>query len=256
MTDRRSIDAPADDWARPLAIGVIGAALMFVVGIRPQRAAHPPVAGSSTTGRANVNGVQTIELHVPRVSTPPRIDGELDEPEWTRAPARTGGFITADGSAARPFSEARLLWDEKNLYIALFAADEDVEVAKVEHDGPVWTADSFGLVLTRSDGWSRTLDVGPSGTLTDGAASPGKPIDYTWQSGAQVATDIDGTRDDTSDRDEEWVVEMAIPLTGLGLKGEPGERLEITVKRCDQVEGKRMCGFFGGTSAPAVLVFD
>lgn len=53
-----------------------------------------------------------------------------------------------------------------------------------------------------------------------------------------------------------WVVEMAIPLAGLGLTGRSGERLEITVKRCDQVEGKRMCGFFGGPSAPAVLVLD
>ncbi len=255
MTDRRSFTAAPDDWARPLAIGVIGAALMFVVGIRQQRTTHPVVA-APTVEVATVNGVQTIELHVPRVGTAPRIDGELDEPEWTNAPGRTGGFIAPDGSAARPFSEARLLWDEKNLYIALFAADEDVEVAKVEHDGPVWTADSFGLVLTRSDGWTRTIDVGPSGTLTDGASSPGKPIDYTWQSGAQVATDIDGTRDDTSDRDEEWVVEMAVPLAGLGLTGKSGERLTITVKRCDQVEGKRMCGFFGGPSAPAVLVLD
>lgn len=255
MMDRRSIHAAPDDWARPLAIGIIGAALMFVVGIRQQRGARPveiaPVAAVSA-----MNGVMPIELHVPHVSRPPKLDGELDEPEWTLAPGRTGGFIAADGAAARPFSEARLLRDEKNLYVALFAADEDVQVAKVEHDGPVWTADSFGLVLTRSDGSSRTIDIGPLGTLTDGAASPGKPVDYTWQSGAQVAIDVDGTRDDTSDRDEEWVVEMAIPLAGLGLTGQPGERLGITVKRCDHVEGKRACGFFGGASAPAVLVLD
>jgi hypothetical protein len=255
VTERRSFAAAPDDWMRPLAIGVIGAALMFAVGIR-QRHEHQATVTRGDAAVPVENGILPIELHVPRVSTPPKIDGELDEPEWTRAPGRTGGFVTADGAAARPFSEARLLWDEKNLYVALFAADEDVQVAKVEHDGPVWLADSFGLVLTRSDGVSRTIDVGPSGTLTDGAGKAGEAVDYTWQSNTQLATDIDGTRDDTSDRDEEWVVEMAIPLAALGLAAKSGERIGIAVKRCDQVEGKRVCGFFGGTTSPAVLVLD
>lgn len=248
---------------RSMGIGIIGAAVMFAVGIRQERAgwagAHPIYLAAAGLPTDNVDVARRAaphELRVPRASRPLTIDGELDEPDWTRAPARTARFVGLDGAPARPSSEARMLWDADHLYIALYAADGDVRAARAAHDGPVWTEDSFGLVLTLGDGSTRTIDVGPSGTLTDGASAPGAPIDFSWQSGAKVATDIDGTADDPSDVDEEWIVEMAVPLRALGLSGRRGERVGVVIKRCDRVEGVRSCGSFGGASAPAVLVLD
>jgi hypothetical protein len=233
----------ADTWSRPITLGIVGGALMFALGIRKEaHAQRLPPTGSATA------------LHVPRATVPPKIDGELDDVDWTRMPGRTGAFVGEDGTPARPFSEARVTWDETNLYVALYAADEDIRVAKVPADGPLWTGDAFGLTITRSDGWTGTIDVGPSGAITDGANARGVATDFSWQSRAVVATDIDGTLDDPSDRDEEWVVEMAIPFSSLGITPRHGERIGFSAKRCDRLAGKkRVCGSWG---KPGVLILD
>ncbi len=231
------------DWSRPLTIGLIGGLLMFGIGFR------------RASGR--VAATPTTELRVPRAKTPPKIDGELDELAWTKAPARTGAFVASDGvAAARPFSEARVLWDETNLYVALYAADEDIRVANVPPDGPVWTGDAFRLLFTRADGSVRAIDVGPSGTITDAAAEPGQPLDYAWQSAAKAAVDLDGTANDPSDQDEEWVVEMAIPMSALGLTPRNGERIGFAVRRCDTALSRRSCGSWPAYAAHGVLVLE
>jgi hypothetical protein len=254
----------ANGWARPITLGIIGAAAMFAIAARQQRTAH--VAAPAAKAPAVAHGAPAahaapaakLELHVPRTSAPLKIDGELDEADWTRAPGRTGSFLGQDGAPARPFSDARLLHDDENLYLALFAADEDVRVAKVAADGPVWMGDAFSLVLTTSDGSTRAIDIGASGTITDGTSMPGKPVDYAWRSEARVASDVDGTPDKPDDRDEEWILEVAIPLRVLGLSGRAGERVGIVIKRCDQgrEETRRSCGSFGSTSSPALLLLE
>ena len=55
-----------------------------------------------------------------RTADPPRIDGALDDPAW-RAAAWTAPFVDIEGPC-RPLpryaTRAKLLWDERNLYIA------------------------------------------------------------------------------------------------------------------------------------------
>src|SRR5690349_15978093 len=67
---------------------------------------------------------------VPQVAAPLALDGELDEVAW-RSPARTGAFVDAHGAQAAPYSDARFLRDDHALYLALYAADEDVEPSDV-----------------------------------------------------------------------------------------------------------------------------
>src|SRR5438552_2323636 len=68
-------------------------------------------------------------------------------------------------------------------------------------------------------------------------------------------TDVDGTIGNAKDRDEEWVIEMAIPLASLGIAGRSGEHLELSVRRCDELrEGGRACGAWGTEAAPIALV--
>jgi hypothetical protein len=229
-------------WLRPLAIGLVGALAMFGIGFRRAPAPAPP-APSAT-------------LRVPHARGPMTVDGETDEPDWTRAPARTGAFLAADGSAARPASEARLLWDDAFLYLSLYAADEDIRAAKVAPDGPVWTGDSFSVELGSADGVKYSLAVGPSGIVTDAASRPGQPADYRWQSGAKVAIDLDGTLDDARDRDEEWVVELAIPWQALGIVPRSGTRVALGLRRCDAPAGHRSCGAWGQGQTSGVLVLS
>src|SRR5882672_5121643 len=62
---------------------------------------------------------------IPRATAPIVLDGEGDEPDWP-ARARRGDLLGGDGLPARPASEIRLLRDDRMLYAALYAADEDI----------------------------------------------------------------------------------------------------------------------------------
>ena len=53
---------------------------------------------------------------------------------------------------------------------------------------------------------------------------------------------MDGTLNDTSDNDEEWLIELAIPLKNLGLDGRAGESMGVRMRRCDTSKtGARTC---------------
>jgi len=68
---------------------------------------------------------------------------------------------------------------------------------------------------------------------------------------------LDGTPNHPEDNDEEWVLEIAIPLESLGLNGAPGERIGLSMHRCDTTHrGKRVCGAWGETGPHDVLVLD
>ncbi|HXN32711.1 MAG TPA: hypothetical protein VN894_12650, partial [Polyangiaceae bacterium] len=92
-------------------------------------------------------------LHVPHLRGDLFLDGDTDDPGWTAAPgpARTGAFLRPNGAPSRPYSDARLVWGDGHLYVALYAADDDIRSLTDQADGPVWLDDSFRLVFTRDD---------------------------------------------------------------------------------------------------------
>src|SRR6266700_3539553 len=53
-----------------------------------------------------------------------KIDGELSEPDWNRI-GDPQTFV-AGGYEARPYSQVRFLHDAENLYVGLYAADQDI----------------------------------------------------------------------------------------------------------------------------------
>jgi hypothetical protein len=72
--------------------------------------------------------------------------------------------------------------------------------------------------------------------------------------GARAAVDLDGTTNDPSDEDEEWVVEAAIPLASLGLAARPGATLRLSLERCDVPKGSsRRCGVWGRDPRGAII---
>jgi len=74
-------------------------------------------------------------LHVPRATGEIKIDAETEEPAWTKppGPARTGELLADGGKPARPHTEARLLWTDDDLYIAVLASDEDIRSSDFLH---------------------------------------------------------------------------------------------------------------------------
>ena len=109
------------------------------------------------------------------------------------------------------------------------------------------------------------LSVTPTGVASDGvcpadAVDLGDPrCDLRWESHARTGTDFDGTINKLGDFDEEWAVEVALPLASIGLAADgpsPG-RVAATIRRCEMAhDGPRACGLWGSPQRPGELVLD
>jgi hypothetical protein len=187
-------------------------------------------------------------LHVPHIPGSITLDGDTDDPGWTTppGPARTGPFRREDGREAIPYSSVRMLWGDGHLYLSLYASDEDIESRTDEPDGPLWLDDSFRVVFSRG-GVDESIEVSPKGVITDAIRKGGGAYDYSWSSGVHASPERDGTVNKPDDMDEEWAIEMAVPFESLGMKGEPGETVDVTIKRCDTPKkSARVCAQWDG----------
>ncbi|HLK39397.1 MAG TPA: hypothetical protein VKU41_21710 [Polyangiaceae bacterium] len=171
-------------------------------------------------------------LAVPSAAARVDVDGDANDPAWTGSPgpARTGPFAAASGAPAVPHTEARFVWAREGLYVLLYAADDDVHA---RHDG----VDSFRLSFTRG-GDEFSIDVSAAGERTERRRRSDGALDGAWQSGARIASEVEGTVDDPGDEDEEWVVEMAVPFATLGMRGERGEAVGLSVSRHEVARGR------------------
>jgi hypothetical protein len=225
------------------------------IGMRAHAAqvAAQPALGSRRTPASEPG--EGVVLHVPHLPASIVLDGDTDDPGWTSppGPARTGPFLLASGMPARPYSEARAVWGDGHLYLALYAADEDIRSRTGEHDGPLWLDDSFRVVFAQGD-VERAIEVSPRGVVTDAMRARGGAFDYGWESGVHVSPELDGTINQPNDADEEWVIEMAIPFEALGMRGERGESIGFSLRRCDVPKGSsRVCAGWGEGPARGAL---
>lgn len=167
-------------------------------------------AGCKQRGRAEPAAGETV----PHAAGPIVVDGEWSESDWPKRALRHP-LLGDDGALARPYSEVRFLCDAQTLFVALYAADEDIR-----------STDAFELEL---GGKAMTIDA-------TGHVTPAMP-------GARAAVDRDGSLDDAHDDDEEWVIELALPLPH-------GPQLPARVTRCDTPkDGIQRCGRWHGVLA-------
>jgi hypothetical protein len=210
-----------------------------------RRAAHSAATLAASVARGD------LVLGVPHAAGGITLDGDTDDPGWLRAPgpARTGDFLFPDGKLARPYSEARIVWGGEYLYLALYASDEDIESHTDEPDAPIGLDDAIRVVFTQGD-VEYAIEVTPKAVITDSIRRGDGAWDLTWSSGAHASREIDGSINDPRHVDEEWAVEMAIPFASLGMRGEPGENIGLSLHRCDSpLRGPRVCEGWGETSA-------
>ena len=194
-------------------------------------------------GSVTVQRPPMIAMHVPRATTPVITDGELDEAVWRGRSGRTGAFLSTDGVAVNPYSEARLSWDEGGLNVALYAADENVVTSG--------TPDAFELRWVTTDGHDETIRVSAGGEIADREGNRRED----WERLVRRGSDLDGTLDDSRDDDEEWILELAIPYSVLHIRGTPDERVSFSVRRCDTPKGREtVCGAWPRTGQSMLIL--
>jgi len=177
----------------------------------PEAAAVTPPAPRAT--------IEPPVLHVPRIAERVRINAETaGKTTWEGDTGTTHDLVDAPGHGMVPYTEAKLRWGNEKLYFLLYAGDLDLEGTVKKHDGTLEKDDSFRLEFASGDA-VRVVQVSVLGTVSDFICPGGDAgrCDPKWESHAEAALDRDGTLNKIGDNDEEWVVEMAIPLSSLGL---------------------------------------
>jgi hypothetical protein len=247
-------------WARaPLAWTAVALALVF-----------GGVAAWASSGRLGTKGPGELRqsdpagaaiLHVPHLAGTLPINAETEGKKvWDGDVGNTGNLRDVSGQGMVPYSQAKVRWGDGKLYFMLYAGDLDLEGTVRTPDVPLDNDDSFRLEFG-SGAQVRVVAVSVLGTLYDALCerSAGAPAcDTGWRSGATIAVDSDGTINKIGDNDEEWVVEMALPLSALGgTAAGPGTRIPFSVRRCEVGrDGVRACGSWGSGEPRGELLLD
>ena len=153
-------------------------------------------------------------LTIGRAARSPVIDGAVGADEWQGA-ARFEHFVELDFSRQVPVqTQARALWDDRNLYLAVTCLEPNVKGIKAystKRDSSIWRDDCVEIFLdTNHDRKSYTqIILNSKGGIFD-RQSPG---DANWNGDLTVATKV-GT--------DAWTVEVTIPFQTLGVTPKQG----------------------------------
>lgn len=176
-----------------------------------------------------------------------RIDGDLNDPGWQMAEP-IHEFILSDGSRpAERRTEARMCWDDANLYICFKCEDPDIWGTMTKRDDPIFDEEVVeAFIETDSDLKSYyELEMSPRGTLFDAVIHNPTDlrkdlvIDTSWTCDEwRAGVHVDGTLDNRDDVDTGWTVEWAIPFESIsGAPSVPpkdGDTWRVNLYRIDR----------------------
>jgi hypothetical protein len=180
----------------------------------------PLVLLATLTAPTQTPGAPPKSYDCHRTPTPIQIDGKLDDAAWKTAPWTTD-FVDIQGSAKplpRFRTRIKLLWDDDNLYIAAELQEPDVKAALTQHDSIIFHDNDFELFLKPLPDATGYFEFEINALNTSWDLYLNKPYlaggkaDNTWDiPGLRTAVAIQGTLNQSTDKDRGWTVEIAIP---------------------------------------------
>ena len=193
-------------------------------------------------------GPDPSELPVYRCAAatqPIQIDGKLDDPAWATA-AWTSDFVPLrrPTEPAPPRTRAKLLWDERHLYVAAELSEKDIRGEMKDHDSHVFLEGAFELFMDPDDDGENYLELQVNALNTTFDLLMSKPYSQRGKAnesfeidGLRTAVHINGTLNDSGDEDRSWTVEIAIPwpapkeIAPAGSPPEAGARWRVNMAR-------------------------
>ncbi|WP_298901992.1 DUF5916 domain-containing protein [uncultured Psychroserpens sp.] len=159
------------------------------------------------------NAQEKKQLQIKRTSTPPKIDGVLDDAVWQTADIATDftQFRPEMGVAlpAHQKTTVKMAYDDSAIYVSAYLKDkpEDIQTQFTSRDN-FGNSDFFGIILNpNNDGQNDTeFFVFTSGTQADAVASPSNGEDFGWNAVWDSAVKM---------VDDGWIVEVKIPYRAL-----------------------------------------
>lgn len=198
-----------------------------------------PLSGGAEEAGSDRVHPRPLAYVAPLASTPPVIDGRLDDPAWATAPW-TSDFVDIEGDAKpRPAfrTRAKMLWDDSCFYIGAELEEPHVWATLRKRDTVIFYDNDFEVFLdpngdnheyyefemnALNTGWDLFLPL----PYKDG----GKAVDAWDIEGLRTAVHIRGTLNSPVDVDSGWSVELAIPWRALAEYA----RTDVPPRRGDQ----------------------
>lgn len=181
----------------------------------------------------------------------PKIDGKLDDPAWKAAPW-TNDFVDIEGAvrpAPRYRTRVKMLWDSQYLYIAAQLEEPDVKATLTQHDAVIFKDNDFEVFirpLPLTDSYYE-FEMNALNTSWDlFLAKPyrmGGHADNSWDiQGLKTAVAIQGTLNNSADRDHGWTLEIAYPLSAFQSRQDvplpkPGTQWRLNFSRVEWTPG-------------------
>lgn len=187
-----------------------------------------------------------------RAKQPPVIDGHLDEETWRTATRSNAFKDLIYGTNTHLDTRAALRWDNDNLYIAYWIEEPDVKATHTRRDAYIYEDNDVELFIAGADGYYE-FEINAFGTIYEvmffwkdayeqkgysqipefDRNSPGAKVfngvGYRHPRGQRMgfwhydfpglkkAVQVNGSINDSSDRDKGWTVELALPWKGFEL---------------------------------------
>jgi hypothetical protein len=196
-----------------------------------------------------------------RTPKPIKIDGNLNDPAWRLAPWTTD-FVDIEGASKpnpRYRTRAKILWDENYLYIAAELEEPNLQAALTEHDSVIFKDNDFEVFLKAPV----TIDGQPSpgyyefeinarntswDLFLDKPYNQGGKADNSWNiPGLKTAVKLNGTLNQSTDKDRGWTVEIAFPWSAYNARlpvtpPTPGSQWRINFSRVEWLNGHQQPG--------------
>lgn len=180
--------------------------------------------------------VPSYEVH--RAASPVTIDGTPDEKAWAAAGTIELIFPWDAQTGAKQKTVARLLWDDKNLYVSYECADSDITVTHTQHDDPTYLDDAVEIFINpmpSQTGMYYGLEMNARGVLYDYVMYESRYLVRQFDlRGVQLKTAVQ--------KGKGWTLEVAIPWDNFDALAKPpkaGDIWTANVNRWDGTEPNR-----------------
>jgi len=151
--------------------------------------------------------------HIKRTTTPPKIDGVLDDEVWKNAEIATNfvQFRPAIGNTLPEHQRTivKMAYDDEAIYISGYMYDKPENILRQFTSRDNFGINDFlGIVINpNNDGQNETsFFVFPNGNQADAISNPSVGEDFSWNAVWQNAAKV---------VDDGWIIEVKIPYRAL-----------------------------------------
>lgn len=207
------------------------------------------MGGSSQTGKyGEIVGLPAVPSYtVNTIKEKVMVDGYLSDKAWAKAKPITLLFPWEDQTGSKQRTTVRLLRDQTYLYVGYECEDADITATHENHDDPVYQDDCVEIFIRPSEKSDHYigLEMNARGILYDYFYPyPDKLARELNLDGVLLKTHLRGTLNQSSDKDQGWTLELAIPWQSLNKLAERlpptnGEQWRVQINRWDGTEPQR-----------------